>query len=398
MEYLDNRPVREAGNYDVIVVGGGIAGVAAAVAAGRAGARTLLIEKAINLGGLATTGLISWYEPLCDGRGEQMVFGIAEELIRLAVGCGLNNLPPVWGGNSGTKTRNERFSTRFSPTIFPLVLDEYVEAAGVELRFDTQVVCPIMKDDRCVGLLGESMSGREFFGAKAVIDATGAASVAHAAGMETVDGQNYFSFVMHGFTRAEAAEFAEDGDLARFRHWIWVGSDLYGRGQPEGMPPLSGTTADDVTTYVRMTKRAALERVRREAVGEFELMTIPYQPQFRTIRRIVGAADFCAVDGEVFADSIGRTGDFRRPHIGKHYQIPYRALYHPACANILAAGRVISAPQGNGWEVARVIPTCALTGQAAGTAAAMIAREGCRAAELDVEALQRRLEADGVKL
>ena len=71
-------------SYDVIVVGGGVAGVAAAVSASREGSRVLLIEKSFNLGGLATGGLISWYEPLCDGAGKQIIYGIAEELIRLS--------------------------------------------------------------------------------------------------------------------------------------------------------------------------------------------------------------------------------------------------------------------------------------------------------------------------
>ena len=78
--------IREA--YDVIVVGGGIAGISAAVAAGRLGSRVLLIEKGILLGGLATVGLISWYEPLCDGEGTQLIGGIGEELIRLSTSVG----------------------------------------------------------------------------------------------------------------------------------------------------------------------------------------------------------------------------------------------------------------------------------------------------------------------
>jgi flavin-dependent dehydrogenase len=64
-------------SYDVIVAGGGIAGVAAAVSAAREGRSVLLLEKQVNLGGLATGGLISWYEPLCDAQGHQVVFGIA---------------------------------------------------------------------------------------------------------------------------------------------------------------------------------------------------------------------------------------------------------------------------------------------------------------------------------
>ena len=75
-------PVRE--ETDVLVVGGGIAGVAAALAARRAGARVLLLEKQALLGGLATNGLISWYEPLCDGQGQQLIYGLAEELLRLS--------------------------------------------------------------------------------------------------------------------------------------------------------------------------------------------------------------------------------------------------------------------------------------------------------------------------
>ena len=70
-------------NYDVVVCGGGIAGVSAALSAARAGAKTLLIEREFALGGLATLGLIVVYLPLCDGKGKQVSFGIVEELLRL---------------------------------------------------------------------------------------------------------------------------------------------------------------------------------------------------------------------------------------------------------------------------------------------------------------------------
>ena len=103
-------------------------------------------------------------------------------------------------------------------------------------------------------------------------------------------------------------------------------------------------------------------------------MTIPTMPQFRTIRRIVGKTDFNAVDGQKFEDSIGECGDFRPDGAGKHYQIPFGALYNEKFPNMFAAGRIISAPQGDGWEVARVIPVCALTGEAAGKGAARFVR------------------------
>ena len=73
--------VPHAGSYDVIVAGG-VAGAAAAVAAARGGARVLLTEKTVNLGGLATTGLINLFVPLCNGRGKQIITGMAEEFLR----------------------------------------------------------------------------------------------------------------------------------------------------------------------------------------------------------------------------------------------------------------------------------------------------------------------------
>ena len=93
MNICDNREIINKGMFDVIVVGGGIAGVSAAVSAARCGADVLLLEKQMNLGGLATIGLISWYEPLCDGVGKQMIFGMAEELIKLSAKYSFDNLP-----------------------------------------------------------------------------------------------------------------------------------------------------------------------------------------------------------------------------------------------------------------------------------------------------------------
>lgn len=85
VDYKGIKNINARAEFDVIVVGGGIAGISAAVKLARNGLKTLIAEKQINLGGLATTGLISWYEPLCDGNGNRVVCGIAEELIKLSV-------------------------------------------------------------------------------------------------------------------------------------------------------------------------------------------------------------------------------------------------------------------------------------------------------------------------
>ena len=385
----DGREIIEKENYDVVVVGGGIAGVAAAVSAARQGVSVLLIEKKINLGGLATGGLISWYEPLCDGKGNQLIYGIAEELIKLSIKYSYDSLNSKWGGSVDESIAvNKRYSTFFSPTVFTLALDEFVTQNGVNLRFDTLGVCPVMDGNVCKGVICESVGGREFFGAKVVVDATGTAVVLKAAGVPTVDGENFMSYMVHGFDKKDAEKLVDDGKLYNFRRWIGVCSDMEGNGQPEGLEKVAGITGDEVTDYVLYGKNCMLEKLKAKDRESFDIMALPDMPQFRTIRRIKGETDFTATDGQTFEDSIGNCGDFRPRGIGNHYQIPFGAMYNKEFPNILAAGRIISAPYGDGWEVARVIPTCALTGEAAGKAAAYCVKNDCGADEFD-EVLKR---------
>lgn len=361
---------RERGSYDVVVVGGGIAGVSAAVSAARCGAKTLLLERSVLLGGLATAGLISWFEPLCDGKGTQVTGGIAEELIRLAVSSGFDNLPTQWGGESGNRPRNERFSCFYSPTFFSLALDRFVTDSGAEILFDAHVTRPLMEGGHCKGLLLETAAGCEAVTCRAVVDATGDASVMERAGVPCVTGENYLTCIAHDADRASAETFAQNGDLAVFRHWRSVGSDWAGNGHPAGLAPFRGDTADAITDYVlhgHDLLRAAYDGTDKNAR---EILTLPTMPQLRTVRHIVGASTFCGDASAVPSDSIGRVGDFRRS--GPTYSIPYSCLYHADFDNLLAAGRIISTDR-EGWEITRVIPVCALTGEAAGKAAARIA-------------------------
>lgn len=360
---------RYKGKYDVVVVGGGIAGVSAAVSAARQGADVLLLEKQVNLGGLATVGLISWYEPLCDGRGNQLIYGMAEELIKLSVKYGFDNLPDKWGGVSNNSPRNQRYSTFFSPTVFSAALDKFVLDNGVKIRFDTLATYPVMHENICLGVIVESVDGRDFFEAKTLIDATGDASIMHRAGVPTVTGENYMTYIAHYYDIKMAKDLSDNKDVCAFRKWMNTGSDMFGNGHPHGMRKLTGVTCDDITDYVIAGKLSLLQRISEKDRNSFDVMTIPTMPQFRTIRRIVGKTDFNAVDGQTFENSIGDCGDFRPNGAGKHYQIPFGALYNEKFPNLFAAGRIISAPQGDGWEVARVIPVCALTGEAAGKGA-----------------------------
>lgn len=370
---LRGKEPRKKGSYDVIVVGGGIAGVAASVASARAGAKTLLLEKNVNLGGLATTGLISLYEPLCDGEGQQMVYGIAEELIKLSTVYGFDNLHTKWGGSGHNKPKNERYTTRYSPYVFSAQLDDFVLKNNVEIKFDTLFTYPVMENHKCIGVVVENVNGREYYEAGVVVDATGNACVMERAGVPTVLGKNFMSYVAHYYEMDDAVKLSEERDGNAFRKWMGLGANWAGIGHPEGVKIFEEGTAEEVTEYMLVGKQNLLKRIEKMGKDNFDIISIPDMPQFRTIRRIVGRTDFNGIDGETFEDAIGWCGDFRPSGWGKHYQVPFSALYNENFDNLIAAGRIISAPQGDGWEVSRVIPVCAQTGEAAGKAAALCA-------------------------
>ena len=346
--------------YEVIVVGGGIAGICASVSASRAGSKVLLLEKGVNLGGLATCGLISWYEPLCDGKGNQIIKGISEELIRLACEFGCDNLPKTWGGEGVNKNHSERYATAFSPMLFALSLENFVLQNGVTIRFDSLATNPIMKNGKCEGIVVESASGCEFFECDMVIDATGDASISYKAGIPTINGKNYFTYISHAFNINDLNTASKNNDLCNFRKWLNVGSDMLGNGHPSGVSLVQDYSGETVT-----------------------------MPQFRTVRRIIGNSDFCAENGKTFEDVVAICNDFRPQGVGKIYQIPFGAFWNKSVCNILTAGRIISSAQGDGWEVARVIPVCALTGECAGKIASLCVNQNKKLNDITLDDIQK---------
>ena len=88
-----------AGKWDIIVVGGGVAGVAAAVSAARAGKKTLITEKSLTFGGLATNGLINYFVPMCNGRGKQIIYGMADEMLKMSWKVGWTTTKECWGND-----------------------------------------------------------------------------------------------------------------------------------------------------------------------------------------------------------------------------------------------------------------------------------------------------------
>ena len=386
-----NTPV--LGKYDVIVCGGGVAGVSAAVAARRNGASVLLLEKAVALGGLATIGLISWYEPICDGRGRRVMGGMPEELMNLSIKYGFATLPEGWK-NSRTSDESARCATHFSHSLFSLALSEWITDAGVDILLDTAVVNVSVDDGHINGVFVENKDGRGYYEADMVVDATGDADVAVRAGVPCEDGISYLTYIAY-YTDAERSRAAADsGNMFHGRKWMNSGSDLWGNGHPKDMPYFKGISAKDQTRFVLEGQRRLMDMVRGMPGESREFTTLPSMAQYRKTRRMIGDYTMLESDaGTRQEDSVGVAGDF--VHRGILYELPYRILFSSRIDNLFAAGRNVSST-GWAWDVTRVIPVAVATGEAAGTAAALCVKNGKVNHSLDVAMLQSGLADGGV--
>ena len=376
--------------YEIAVVGGGVAGCAAAVSAAREGKRTVLFERSLTLGGLATNGLVNYFEPLCDGLGRQLIYGIAEEMLKRTVAIAGSDVPPVWQSGTDEERRaastlpknQSRYISHFTPALCSLALIEWLKAEGVEIVFDALLTEVMREGDAVSGLKFATQNGYETFTADCYIDATGSAEVFHRGGFETADGTNAAVYLAH-----------TAGESAHLRMWnMWGDSAAFFAHKPfENYP---GTTRESIN---RMVQEGQLELYRKLASGELteDVVALPSMPQFRTVRRIIGRYTLTEADeNRRFEDSLGVGGHFLKR--GVWYEIPYRALVSTA-ENVVAAGRIISA-DGDAWNATRVIPIAALTGELSGLISARAIEKKSAVYDLDYLALSKKANARGLLL
>lgn len=389
--------------YDIAVIGGGVAGVAAAVQAARCGMKTVLVERTALVGGLATGGLINVFLPLCDGNGHQVTFGIAEEMLRKSIVYGPGEIPPNWKKERNGMER-KRFIAVFSPASFVLALDEMLDEAGVDVWLDSLVCDVRIENEMAARLEIENESGRIELSAKRFIDASGSAVLARRIGQNVVTDDNYFS--------SWTLEFKSGAPYMNY-------GPIYGNGVPTGIfsdddlrsagtslaelreAKRHGITGKQVSEYLRVTRRClrsyyayAYDSGKSDRNSLYPLK-LPIMPQYRKICAIQAAEPMR--DGQAnrhVPDSVGLVADWRRA--GSVWEVPFRSLYSASGPeNLLFAGRCMGAV-GDAWEVMRVIPAAAVTGQAAGMAAALALRDRLPLRELSVERLGDELKRRGI--
>lgn len=398
------RTLPSYGTFDTVVVGGGFAGVAAALSSARNGASTCLIEKEFSLGGLGTLGLVVDYLPLCDGRGEKMVGGIGEELLIFSGKYGKVNFPECWRDDGNKEARQkQRYELTYAPASMILLMEELLLEAGVTLFYDTRF-CALSAQNRMIrAVIVENKSGRGAIYCKSVVDATGDADVCALAGEATAESnQNVCAWWFYSET---------DGVLKLNRK-----TDNFYRITPE-MPLYSGTKHQDVTALcietrrrireytnaVRSGKDTASSEMTHDGSGVLAATAqsedqfpaiLPAIPQYRMTRRVLTEYQLDeSDDGRWFEDCVGLTGDWRKR--GPRYCIPYRAICALHIDNLLVAGRCISTTEA-GWDIMRVIPTCAVTGEAAGAACALAARKDGNVRAISIPELQSILQRQNV--
>lgn len=386
MEFItETKKTPVCGEYDVVVAGGGVAGVAAALSAARNGAKVLLLEKTTVLGGLATAGLVILYLPICDGEGHKVAGGLSEELLHASIKYGYDSLPDAWRDQPMEADTKERYQTVFNAPAFVYALDELVKEAGIKLLLDTVVCDVVMEDGVCKAVIVENKSGRQAYACKAVVDATGDSDVMFQAGAPTVDGENTLAYWAYCQCDNNENVFRPGGYPPKYVKVMSLGlADA--RDLPEGLSKYHGISVEEVTRFLLTGRELALKRLKKDP--SLVYTSFPSQAQFRMTRRIDGMHTLSQMDAGIhYEDSIGLASLMNIS--GPVYEIPFRMLCSANIKNIFAAGRMISGG-GGGWSTIRGIPTCAVTGQAAGTAAMLYASKG----EVNVKELQDVLVKD----
>ncbi len=449
------EPAREVPvirEVDVVVVGGGPGGCAAAVSAARNGAKTVLLERYGHLGGMATGGLVNIIPNLADIYGKQGIGGFCQEFIDRVKARGGADYPPreSWGrpdaplvgkyakANMGhfyirDNEKGERvvlYTAVIDPEVGKDELAVMAEEAGAELLLHSWVVAPILEGNRVTGVLVENKAGRQALLAKVVIDATGDGDLLSFLPTETVEEMRPGSRIaqfgwVYWVCNVDLAKYDAfmESSPEKYRETVGKisaegGSAFFCRGLLEHQKGvvwvhrLIGSlhqTEPEEMTYIdvgaRHTAVKSWELMKKYMPGFEESFIMLSAPQLGTSggRRIVGEYYLTEEDmdlDEPYDDTIAIFPDNDRGESSLRHPrtfVPYRALLPRGVEGLLVACRAFSA-DGEFSEFFNLIPHCMCFGQAAGAAAAIAVKAGLEVRDVPYGELREALIKGGAIL
>lgn len=445
--YRRSIPVEEG--YDLVVAGGGPAGCAAAICAGRLGAKVLLVEGQGCLGGTGTSGLVTEFDPMANG--EQMVVGgLMREIIETLYARGY--VPELL---SPKRWRQEAMKwTPFDAEGLKLLLDELAAEAGVEVRFFTRAIDVDMSADgaRVNGVVLSNIEGLRYVRAKAFVDATGDVMLAKLAGFPCYEAGKDTEHIMPPTLCALFSGIdwraLQPGDIGLPHHQEKIEqaiADGFFSQNDRHVPGMMMNTGDvgsmnsahvfgvDALNCRSLSDGMARGRKLVQEYGAFykkyfglenlHLVATAAMLGIRESRRIQGEyvldyADYCA--RRKFPDQICIFAKAVDIHVydcteeeyqryyeefnrldrygpGEYYGVPYGVLVPEGAQNLWVAGRCVSTDvkvQGS----LRVQPAASMMGQAAGVAAVQAIRKGCTCTQVDTAELVETLRSQGANL
>jgi hypothetical protein len=434
------RMVPVEDGYDLVVAGGGPAGVGAAISSARFGAKVLLIEATGCMGGMGTSGLVTAFDPMANGE-QMLVGGIMREIVETMYIRGY--MSPGIDPNSWRK--NYHNWSPFRVEGYKRILDELVIQAGVEVRFFTRLIdVDVSAEERMVnGVVIHNIEGYKFIKAKAFIDCTGDAVLADLSGAACREAGRDTPNIMPATLASlfvgidwekkwtvneqkgiEVRQAIQDGHFTQPDPFL-VGMSKVGHniGYLNGghLFNLNALRTQDLTQGMMFGRKIAeeyLQFYRKYIPGceNMEHVTTASLIGIRESRRIVGEYELNIEDylaKREFPDQIGVFNKFIDIHpydyseesyqrhliekenrfklkLGEYFGIPYGILVPKGWKNLWVAGRCVSSDVMVHGSI-RVQPTCSMMGQAAGTAAVQAIRTGQTACALDTEELVETL-------
>lgn len=425
------RDVRVVDRSDVVVVGGGPSGLAAAVAAARNGASVTLLERYPYLGGLATGGMVLVLDDMSNGT-EISVRGICMEMIDRMTSLGLCVTPPDQDRQLGVRDTPEMwrkwsrwglydfasrsyphpvcFSAAFDPDAFKRTSYDLVRETGIKLRTHSWFSNALVENGKIIGVVCETKEGRQAIMGDVVIDTTGDLDVAASAGARFQESSYILSTVSRwggvDADQAEAFEFDNPEEFAKLDHeakriiggsWAywWLRTPLPGvvwLNCPH-MPKLHGLSVKDLTTAELEGRRRIEELLvfaRKNFPGFENAFVVDFAPQTGVRQTRLLEGEYVVTKDDIvsrrhFADSVAR---------GRDYYTPYRAMLPREVDQLLVAGRHYSAT-AQAQKTSREIGPCMAMGEAAGVAAALALNSGVSVRSVDVSLVQRTLRSQG---